>query len=69
MNLAGWLIPWPLTSPSGPLQSIELYHPLSSSELLQAGKQAEWRLAVQQDVISLHTLTVKAKHNKHTLNL
>ncbi len=39
MNLAGWLVPWPLTSPSGPLQSIELFHPLSSFELLQVSKQ------------------------------
>jgi hypothetical protein len=39
MNLAGWPVPWLLTSPSGPLQSIELFHPLSSFELLQVSKQ------------------------------
>ncbi len=69
MNLAGWLVPWPLTSPSGPLQSIELFHPLSSFELLQASKQAEWCLAVQQDFMSLRICTVIARHNKHTLEL
>ena len=68
INLAGWPVPWPLTSPSGLLQSIELFHPLSFFELLQVSKQnGFWQL--QQDFATLHIVKVKAQHNKHTMEL